>query len=176
MKNKIETCTDCHGNCSRCGECCTIAIPITKKEEKIIKNYIKKNDVKPENLFENNNFYAMCCFYDRKNHKCKIYDVRPRICRSFKCNKSIDLLEKEKKQNHKKAFWNHLDNKGNYKNVTTFDLLFYNDPRPILTLLFRTFTNNKKEITNEKFERIILQMKKWGLGELADSLVPEFYD
>lgn len=167
----LTKCTDCKGNCSRCGNCCTIGIPITKQEEQRIRIYIEKNNIEAESLYEGNNFYAYCCFYDRKNHKCKIYDVRPSICRSFKCNKMKKLLEKEKIDNHKKAYWNHMDEKGNLTNFTTFDLLFYNNPQPILNLIFNSAGNN---IDENKFNQIIEQMKLWGLEELANSLIPTY--
>lgn len=167
----LKPCTDCNGNCSRCGNCCTIAIPITREEENKIRQYIKKNDIQPENLYEENNFYAYCCFYDRKNHKCKIYDVRPSICRSFQCNRNIEELEKEKIINHYRAFWNHMDLEGNLSNFTTFDLLFYNNPKPIINLIFNSIEG---KITEEKYKEIIEKMKKWGLEELANHLVPTF--
>ena len=34
------------GKCSRCGECCGLFIPFTKKELKIIKEYVNKNNIK----------------------------------------------------------------------------------------------------------------------------------
>ncbi len=161
----------CNGKCSRCGNCCTIGIPITKKEEVTIRNYIEKNNIKPENLFEGDNFYAYCCFYDRKKHKCKIYDVRPEICRSFQCDRNCKELEKEKIENHKRAFWNYMDDYGEISNFTTFDLLFYGNPKPLLTLIFSQI---EKPITKEKYINAISQMKKWGLSELVKHMEPHF--
>lgn len=46
MEN-INYCDKC-GNCSRCGECCAATLPITKTEEKKIKEYISKNNIEPE--------------------------------------------------------------------------------------------------------------------------------
>ena len=172
--NKLETCTDCFGNCSRCGNCCTISIPITKEEESTIRKYIKKNNIKPVNLFENGNFYAYCCFYDRKNHKCNIYDVRPSICKSFKCNRDMNDLEKEKVENHKRAYWNHIDENNEIKNITTFDLLFYDDPRPLLTLMFRMNADENGNIDEKKYKTVLEQLEKWGQSELAKSLHPVF--
>lgn len=169
--SKLTKCTDCNGNCSRCGNCCTIGIPITKQEEEIIRTYIKKNDIETESLYEGNNFYAYCCFYDRKNRKCKIYDVRPKICRSFQCNKNRRVLEREKNRNHERAYWNHMDKNGTLTNFTTFDLLFYDNPKPILNLIFNSAGD---EIDEKKFNQIIQQMKLWGLEELANSLIPTY--
>lgn len=170
---KIEPCTNCDGSCSKCGNCCTIAIPITKEEEKTIKQYIEEHDVQPESLYEEDNFYAYCCFYDRKNKCCKIYDVRPEICRSFKCNRDINQLEQEKIANHKRAYWNHMDENNNLSNFTTFDLLFYSDPRPIIDLIFRLHY----PVDKKKYNQILKMMKEeWGLEELANSLVSTFDD
>lgn len=156
--------------CSRCGECCGIAIPITKKEEKRIRIYIQENDVKPENLFENNNFYAKCCFYDRKNKCCKIYPARPGICRSFKCDRKENELEKEKEEKHMRAYWNHVDSNGNLKNLTTFDLLFFNNPRPLLELLFRVVVPGAMD--EKKYERVKNILINCGQEELANSIKP----
>lgn len=156
--------------CSRCGECCAMAIPITRKEEKKIRNYIKENDVKPESLFENDNFYAICCFYDRKNKCCKIYPVRPGICRSFKCDRNEKELEREKEQNYLKSYWNHIDSNGSLKNLTTFDLLFYDNPIPLLEYLFRVVISG--EMDNKKFEQVKNILINCGQEKLANSLNP----
>ena len=37
----INYCDSC-GKCSKCGNCCSSLIPITRKEEKRIREYIKK--------------------------------------------------------------------------------------------------------------------------------------
>ena len=94
-------CDKC-GNCSRCGECCAAALPITKAEEKRIKEYISKNNIEPEFFQNDESINLQCCFYDRTNKTCKIYEVRPSICRTYKCNKSIEEIEKEKEEAHKK--------------------------------------------------------------------------
>ena len=168
LKLNVNT---CNVKCSRCGQCCTIGIPITKEEELTIREYITKNNIKPENLFEGDNFYAFCCFYDRKNHKCKIYDVRPGICRSFQCNRNYKELEKEKIKNHKRAFWNYMDDNGEISNFTTFDLLFYDNPKPLLQLIFSQIDG---PLTKEKYIAAVEKMKKWGLSELVEHMEPYF--
>lgn len=162
---KIKNYTDCNGNCSRCGNCCTMAIPITRKEEKRIRKYIIENNIFPENLIENNNFYANCCFFDRKNKCCKIYSVRPQICKTFKCNRDEEQLELEKIKNHNKAYWNCIDKRGIH-NVTTFDLLFYDNPEPLLRLLISQM--NVK--TKSDYEKMLIFLEKTNQHELAKSL------
>ena len=73
------------GKCSRCGECCTPFIPMTYKEYKKIKKYIKENNIQCESQVAGNDVHIRCCFYNRKEHKCNIYKVRPEICKRFKC-------------------------------------------------------------------------------------------
>ena len=91
----INYCDKC-GNCSRCGNCCAAMIPLTREEEETIRKYIHENKIEPEYFQDEKNINLQCCFYDRKNKKCKIYDVRPNICRSFKCNRPISDLNKER--------------------------------------------------------------------------------
>lgn len=159
-------------NCSRCGSCCALGVPITKEEENIIREYIKKNNIEPEILIKNNNFYLSCCFFDRKNHKCKIYPVRPSICKTFKCDRNKKKLEKEKRENHRKAYWNHWEN-GKLSNITTFDLLFYDNPEPLLQYLFRTISGENDENKFNKIKEILI---KYGQSELANCLVPIYGD
>lgn len=83
MNNYCDKC----GNCSRCGNCCSAMIPLTKKEEKIIRKYIHENKIEPEFFQDEEKMNLQCCFYDRTNKKCKIYEVRPNICKTFKCDR-----------------------------------------------------------------------------------------
>lgn len=77
------------GKCSRCGECCGLFIPFTKKELKVIKEYVNKNNIKP--MFRYNtaigSFDARCPFYNSIQHKCNIYEVRPHVCKDFICSR-----------------------------------------------------------------------------------------
>lgn len=162
---------NCNGKeCSRCGDCCAFSIPITRKEEKRIKEYIIQNNIEPENLFENNDFYCRCCFYDAKNKLCKIYPVRPNICRSYKCNRNEEELEKEKVINHEKSYWNHIGKDDKLRHLTSFDLLFYNNPKPLLALLFNTWKDNNEGMSKERFEQIKKVLYEYDLGYLASSL------
>lgn len=80
-----------NGKCTGCGGCCSNLIPVTRKEVETIKRYIKKHKIKPhiiaaptaEVLID-----ATCPFLDteKKTERCKIYKVRPYICRSFMCS------------------------------------------------------------------------------------------
>lgn len=81
------------GKCSGCGECCSNYLPISSSEKKEIKRYIEKNGIKE--CKHNAYFLAKqpemdmtCPFLDdsKKDKKCTIYAVRPKICRVFQCN------------------------------------------------------------------------------------------
>lgn len=87
IEDKIHDKT-CNGKCSRCGQCCDLFIPITKQEIKVIKEYVTKHNIKPTQRINilNNDMKAVCCFYNEKEHKCNIYNVRPYVCSHFMCN------------------------------------------------------------------------------------------
>lgn len=81
-----------NGQCSNCGKCCTNFIPISSKELKKIKQYVKKYNIKEQDSYinyptQNTNLNLYCPFRDDINKVCTIYPVRPSICRDFICNK-----------------------------------------------------------------------------------------
>lgn len=120
----------CKGQCSRCGECCGLFIPFTDKELSIIKEYVSKHNIQPTYRFVEGGMEARCCFYDSKNHKCNIYEVRPYVCRDFKCDhkdwmKRRDQYEKRSKYNSTLASKDKII-------IATFDDLIYQDYRYIL--------------------------------------------
>ena len=79
------------GECSNCGQCCADHLPVTKGEIMKISRYIKKHRIKEQKHFipaRNPNLVDMTCpFRDNANQRCVIYDVRPMICREFRCDK-----------------------------------------------------------------------------------------
>lgn len=82
--------------CSRCGECCGIFIPVTDEEIKIIKKYVKQKNIVPEDRVNDNNVELRCPFFNVKEYKCNIYEVRPFVCRDFICSRK--KLERKKKR------------------------------------------------------------------------------
>lgn len=81
-----------NGECSNCGGCCMNLIPISSKELKKIKQYVKKHKIKELDTVskwptQKSNINLMCPFRDDINNCCTIYPVRPAICRDFICNK-----------------------------------------------------------------------------------------
>jgi len=80
------------GKCSECGNCCSRYLALSNKEINTIRNYIKKHNIQQQKhaIFVHKDplFDATCPFLDdtKPNHKCLIYEVRPLICREFKCD------------------------------------------------------------------------------------------
>lgn len=83
-----------NGKCSGCGACCSTYLPITQKELKVLKAWVKKNRYKPSNSYAPANIRGRsldltCPFLNKDTGKCDVYDIRPTICREFICNKDI---------------------------------------------------------------------------------------
>lgn len=87
------------GKCSGCGNCCANFLPISDVEIKRIKRYVMEHGI-TESVCR----YPLtkplvditCPFRDEVAKKCKIYQVRPAICRDFVCNKSPESLKRNK--------------------------------------------------------------------------------
>ena len=85
------------GKCSQCGGCCGNILPMTDKEVETIRKYIARYNIKEFKRvfpFQNPSLDLTCPFLDdnKKTEKCRIYEVRPFICRHFICNhKELDL-------------------------------------------------------------------------------------
>lgn len=85
-----EDCTE-NGECSSCGNCCSMILPVTEEELQAIKKYIDENDVREQRgLRVTVNPVGSCPFRDEMNRKCTIYPVRPSICRLYRCDKAKD--------------------------------------------------------------------------------------
>ena len=75
-----------NGKCIKCGNCCTALLPVSKAEIKTLQKYVKKHRIQKENHAEVD-LDLTCPFYDTKKKLCKVYEVRPMICRDFICSK-----------------------------------------------------------------------------------------
>lgn len=96
MKSGVYNFTD-NGKCVSCGNCCTALLPITKEEIKAIKRYIRRKHIK---IVKNSNvdLDLTCPFRNNTEKKCNIYEVRPTICRDFKCDKPQKLIDDTKEK------------------------------------------------------------------------------
>lgn len=79
------------GKCSGCGNCCSNLLPMSQKEVDAIHRYINKNGIKEckHLLPVVAPVLDMTCPFldtDKKSEKCRIYPVRPEICKQFICD------------------------------------------------------------------------------------------
>lgn len=135
-----------NGECSRCGECCTPFIPMTKSEIKTVREYVKKNpQIKERALnqpfFEGNDVYVKCCFYDKDKKECMIYPVRPFICRAYKCNQDDLKIENNKNFMDSRACYN-----TDLKNIHDFRSLLFNDYRMIVLVVGKETKKNPDQL------------------------------
>lgn len=93
-----------NGQCSNCGECCSDFFPISQEEIKRIKAYIKKNGIPAQKHFLPLAKYPQadftCPFRNNTERKCMIYEVRPAICRDFRCDKPRKNIEADEAMYH----------------------------------------------------------------------------
>lgn len=90
MRNGVYNLTD-NGKCTGCGSCCSNFLPMTEKEIKTIKPYIKQHRIKQQIHcipLAQPTLDLTCPFLNngKKTEKCTIYEVRPAICRCFICS------------------------------------------------------------------------------------------
>jgi Fe-S-cluster containining protein len=82
--------------CKRCGGCCGRLLPLTKQEQIKLKNIIKEQQLKPNNLSNvlivKPQFNNDCPFLGN-NKECIIYADRPKICRDYKCNGNANIFD-----------------------------------------------------------------------------------
>ena len=88
MEEKQDNFVD--GKCSQCGECCPRWLPLSNRDIKNIRTYLKKHDVyyapkviSPLMVQET----TFCPFLklDQKTERCQIYPIRPTVCRLYDC-------------------------------------------------------------------------------------------
>lgn len=90
------------GKCSSCGQCCSNLLPLSNREVKTIKQYIKKHNIKEQRHNAMMLVDMTCPFRDETNKKCLIYEIRPQICRQFMCNHSKEDIKKTKFDFHQR--------------------------------------------------------------------------
>jgi len=93
------------GECSQCGSCCSNMLPMSVKEAVRIQNYIERHHIK-ECLHRPPTVNPVqdwtCPFRDNDKKICTIYEVRPAICRDFRCDKPRNRIEADKRMYHGK--------------------------------------------------------------------------
>ena len=76
------------GKCSQCGACCSAFLPCSDREIRKIRVYIKRHHIMPVYHARDDVIDGICPFCDtsKEREKCRIYKVRPNICRRFICS------------------------------------------------------------------------------------------
>jgi len=87
------------GHCSQCGACCSDYLPLSQKEIDRIHKYVKAHNLHEHtSLVVMGNFLdATCPFRNSVKKRCDIYEVRPEICRCFRCDQGMVLIDENKK-------------------------------------------------------------------------------
>ena len=94
------------GHCTMCGGCCPNLLPLSVSEIETIRSYVAEHGIKPK--------AGDACPFLNAERMCNIYEVRPLICRLFKCNrpkppfKHTQLMAKEDREvmNVRTTFFN----------------------------------------------------------------------
>ncbi len=81
-----------NGKCSECGNCCSRFLALNQREINTIRKYIERHGIKQQKhaqfMYAQPVIDFTCPFLDdaKPDHKCTIYEVRPLICREFRCD------------------------------------------------------------------------------------------
>ena len=182
-KRTITSCTDTCGNCSNCGECCSSVLPWTKEEIEIVKKYykehteihkkVKSNCIPLKNkVTRKYDVNLQCPFRDRENKKCMIYEVRPEICRRFKCNKNKLEMIKDRTECEVKGDYNNINViTGEYvkRMVTTWELFNLPLINHNIFLMFE-FKINPKDVRAIRFLNTLANIDNEYLKQTLDFL------
>lgn len=102
LAGPIDDVTD-HGRCTGCGQCCGNFLPLTKDDVARIRKYVKKNRIRPVDRLNaalaGPSVDMMCPFLDDAapaGKKCRIYEVRPFICRHYVCSVNSDPVARDR--------------------------------------------------------------------------------
>lgn len=87
MTNQELTDFTCNGECSKCGSCCSNYLPLTRKEFRVLKHWVRKHRFQPKLVTDV--LDVTCPFLDKETSLCVCYKVRPEVCRIFTCRKAI---------------------------------------------------------------------------------------
>lgn len=90
-------CNCVDGKCICCGECCSDLLPVTDQEVMRLKQYVKKHHLKEHRHNVLNGLRdGTCPFLNGETHRCDVYAVRPEICRSFICSKTLAEADRDR--------------------------------------------------------------------------------
>ena len=95
MKHGVYNFTK-NGKCTKCGNCCTALLPMTKDELKTIQRYVKRKHILIVRHI--GGLDLTCPFRNDDLGICTIYEIRPQICRDFQCDKPQKKIDETKEQ------------------------------------------------------------------------------
>ena len=152
--------------CSRCGNCCGLFIPFTKKELTEIKKYVKEHNIQPTNRVDimTGNMEAHCCFYNKEEKKCNIYKVRPFVCRDFKCDHKDWKVRRDSYE--KRAYYN--STLTDQTIMGTFDDLVFDDYYYIIRYLLSLIPSTSEGIESEYVIALLKQVNRLDLLKYLD--------
>ena len=95
MSIKLEDAIDLteNGKCSNCGGCCSNFLPVRKEEIERLKRFVRRKHFKPivrSNVLAGCSIDLMCPFRNDKEQRCEVYDIRPEVCRIYRCDKAAN--------------------------------------------------------------------------------------
>ena len=85
------------GKCTKCEECCSNLLPLSLPEIERIRAYIAEHKISMQE-------HAPDCPFLSTEKRCTVYEVRPLICRIYKCNirglsyRDFQLMIKEERR------------------------------------------------------------------------------
>lgn len=149
MDTKCIDHTKC-GKCSCCGECCGPFIPITYHEIKKIKKAIQEHGItyNPEDYVSDRGIEMQCPFLNTQTRRCKLHEInsnlKPEVCKRFRCNLSEDVIHK-----NKLYFDSRADVNGNSGKFMSLDLVFFDNPFMLLVYAVYILKHNTPEKLNQ---------------------------
>ena len=157
-----------NGNCSRCGNCCTPFLPMSKSEVKKVKDYLRLHPDIEKRGIENNpikgkDVYIRCCFYDSDKKECMIYPVRPGICKLYKCDQSKEVMDANKLIQSTTAKYNTTD----LKTINDFRNILWGDATLITAgLIYFLAIENMNELYN-----VVKSLERTDLIDYVEHLI-----
>lgn len=79
--------------CINCGMCCTDTLPLTETELQRIREHVRAHGI-PDSMIDP----TTCPFRDPRRKRCAIYEVRPLVCRVYRCTDAISEMEEMMRQ------------------------------------------------------------------------------
>lgn len=149
------------GKCTKCGQCCTDFIPLKLKEVDTLKKYIAEHNIELTDWTEFNPTTGMydikmfCPLLEKGTNLCKAYEVRPNICKTFKCCKNPQIVYKERDAIAKSSKYNTLDKHSGYlTNVYSLYELLTGDKTKTIELLV-SIAHKEDKVSLEKLHQLL---------------------